>query len=93
MLGQIILFFSDGYHLALMFFLAVVAIHLWYAFSIIYHLIRFGIGVAPKVMALIFFLGSVLFLIVVFYIFNTIDWQAVFDQICQFLSDIWALGY
>jgi hypothetical protein len=93
MLDQIVLFLSDGYHLALILFLVVVAIHLWYAFSIIYHLIRFGIGVAPKVMALMFFLGSVLALIIIFYIFNTIDWQAVFDQICQFLSDIWALGY
>ncbi|MEK7582686.1 MAG: hypothetical protein AAB452_02395 [Patescibacteria group bacterium] len=36
------------------------------AFFILYHLIRFGIGIAPKILALTFFLGSVVLFITTF---------------------------
>lgn len=51
-------------------FLAAVLIYLIGAFIIIYHLIRFGVGNAPKALALFFFAGSivlVLFALVFFF--------------------------
>ena len=45
----------------ILFLLAVVAYWIG-AFIILYHLIRFGIGNRPKIIALIFFIGSIVIL-------------------------------
>jgi hypothetical protein len=45
------------------------------AFFIIYHLIRFGIGPKPKIIALVFFVGSIFLTMVVFVVLG----QFAFD--------------
>ncbi len=32
--------------------------YLWFTFAIVYHLIRFGIGNRPKIIAIVFLVGS-----------------------------------
>ena len=47
--------------------LALVILIFWVmAFIIIYHLIRFGVGRAPKIVALVFFIGSLVIMLVIF---------------------------
>lgn len=46
------------------------------AFIILYHLIRFGIGTAPKVAALIFFAGSIVFVLIVIAMYIRFDYGA-----------------
>jgi len=62
------------------------AINLWYVFAIIYHLIRFGIGVNPKIMALFFFIGSIVFFLIVFAMFNLVDWQNLLNKLVDFVN-------
>jgi hypothetical protein len=57
-------------------------LYLWYVFSIIYHLIRFGIGVEPKLLALVFFIGSVLLFVLALFALSQINW----DEILKFIS-------
>ncbi|MGD0976685.1 MAG: hypothetical protein ABR875_00075 [Minisyncoccia bacterium] len=58
--------------------LAIVIFGYWiYAFFIIYHLVRFGIGVRPKIFALIFFFGSMALFMLAISAFNQIDLSAV----------------
>ena len=44
-----------------------------FTFIIIYHLIRFGIGVQPKRFAAIFFLGSVILSSIALILFTSVD--------------------
>ncbi|MBM4177542.1 hypothetical protein FJ208_01960, partial [Candidatus Gribaldobacteria bacterium] len=44
-------------------------IYLWFLFALVYHLIRFGIGLLPKVLALVFFLGSFLLFALIIILF------------------------
>lgn len=67
-------------------FAAVAAINLWYVFAIIYHLIRFGIGINPKIMALFFFISSIVFFLIVFAMFNLVDWQDILNKTIDFLK-------
>jgi hypothetical protein len=57
--------------------LIIFALYLWYVFSIIYHLIRFGIGVKPKFLALIFFIGSVFLFLLAVSAYSQINWGEV----------------
>ena len=57
--------------------LTAVIFSLWYTFAIIYHLIRFGIGTAPKKTALIFLAGSMLFLVIAVIAYTQVDLSAV----------------
>mgnify|MGYP003394244684 FL=1 len=50
------------------------------AFTILYHLTRFGVGVQPKRLAAIFLLGSVVLSAVVLILFSTIDIGSVISQ-------------
>jgi hypothetical protein len=50
-------------------------------FFIVYHLVRFGIGPAPKLMALIFFTGSALLLGMAFILYSRIDFGALIENI------------
>ncbi len=59
-------------------------VYLWFLFTLIYHLIRFGIGNAPKITALIFFLGSFCLVILVLALFFKINWQNLIDLIVPF---------
>lgn len=67
-------------------FAAAAAINLWYVFAIIYHLIRFGIGVKPKIIALFFFICSSIFFLVVFTMFNLVDWQDILNKLVNFVN-------
>ncbi|MCD6149155.1 hypothetical protein J7J18_07325 [bacterium] len=63
-----------------------VLVYLWYVFIIIYHLIRFGIGVYPKVVVLAFFLISVFLLMLSLWAWSRVNWDQLFDLIKKFLS-------
>ena len=63
--------------------LIIFALYLWYVFSIIYHLIRFGIGVKPKLLALVLFLGSILLFMLAIWAWSQINWT----EILEFISD------
>jgi len=56
-------------------------LYLWFLFTLIYHLIRFSIGNAPKIIALVFFLGSFCLVILVLALFFKINWQNLSDLI------------
>ena len=55
--------------LALLFVFA----YLIYSFVLVYHLTRFGIGTKPKKVALVYFIGSILLLMVLFVLYIQID--------------------
>lgn len=57
-----------------------------YAFVILYHLTRFGVGVQPKKFALFFLIGSALLFFVSVLIFATIDVSATITQITKLLQ-------
>ncbi|MDP2951591.1 MAG: hypothetical protein Q8N55_04380 [bacterium] len=61
-------------------------IYLWFLFTLIYHLIRFGIGNTPKIIALVFFLGSFCLVILVITLFFKINWQNLLDFVLPFLK-------
>lgn len=74
-------FFENGISLPLIVFLVILAIYIWYAFCIIYHFIRFGIGVKPKILALFFFLGSFFFFAVILILYRQINWDEISQNI------------
>ena len=50
------------------------------AFFIIYHLVRFGIGIAPKIIALIFFMGSLVAMLGVFVSYTNVDLSGALEK-------------
>ena len=66
--------------------LVIFAINFWYVFAIIYHLIRFGIGAKPKILALLFFICSSIFFLFVFTMFNLVDWQNILIKLVNFVN-------
>ena len=80
-MNEIILFLTSGHYIPSIFFLIVLAIFIWYAFSIIYHFIRFGIGTTPKIFALIFLVGSFLLFTSVIGAYARVNWS----EIAQFI--------
>lgn len=56
-------------NLPLILFLFALAIYAVGAFIIVYHLIRFGVGNAPKIVAFVFFVGSVFIVLIALYAF------------------------
>lgn len=56
-------------------------------FFIIYHLVRFGIGPAPKLMALIFFTGAALLVGITFIAYSRIDFAGLFENLRTDISD------
>ncbi len=52
-----------------------------YAFCIMYHLTRFGVGPGPKLLSLIFFVGFGVLLLSVFTLFNQIDFNTVIEKL------------
>jgi hypothetical protein len=53
--------------------------YLWYTFSIVYHLIRFGVGAEPKKTALVFFTGSFILFSLVIIAYFRINWEIIFS--------------
>jgi len=67
----------------LILFLIILALYLLYVFFIIYHLIRFGIGSLPKILAFIFLIGSFFFFLLAIAAFSQVSW----DEILKFISE------
>ena len=65
-----------------------VIVYLWYVFIIIYHLIRFGIGVHPKMFVLVFFLISVFLLMLSLWAWAQVNWNEIFSLIKNFVSGV-----
>lgn len=63
--------------LGLLFFVVCVV----YAFCIMYHLTRFGIGPNPKLLSLIFFVGFCVLILSVFTLFGQIDPNTVIERL------------
>ena len=51
--------------------------YLAYAFFIVYHLRKFGIGILPWFLSIIFTLGSILFLTLLSVNFRQTDWGSI----------------
>jgi len=58
-----------------------IVVYVLFVFFIIYHLIRFGIGVKPKITALFFFFGSLLILILLIWTWSQINWDEILKLI------------
>ena len=61
-------------------FVATIA-YLWFTFAIVYHLIRFGIGSRPKMIALVFLIGSFILFVVA-----AISFVATASKLGSFIS-------
>lgn len=72
---------ENGFNLPLIVFLVFLAIYFWYAFCVIYHFIRFGVGGKPKILALCFFLGSFFFFAVILILYRQINWDEISQNI------------
>jgi len=68
------------------FLLLAVAVYLTYAFLIVYHLTRFGIGTQPKTAALIFFIGATALLLIVAYAYARVDWVGAASRLSQVIN-------
>lgn len=66
---------------------AVVA-YLWFTFAIIYHLVRFGIGNRPKIIALVFLAGSFILFIVATtsFVVASLKFKSIISSIVSELS-------
>ncbi len=71
------------FNISLLLFLTALGLNLWYSFCIVYHLIRFGIGTKPKILAFIFFIGSFALFVIAINAYSQIDWQKILQQIIQ----------
>jgi len=79
-MNGISLFFNNSSGVVLVVFFVILVLYLWYAFSIIYHLIRFGIGTKPKTLALIFFIGSIVLFAIAISTYAQVNWKEVFSN-------------
>ena len=72
------MFLTDGkFNIALVLLGIILAFYLWYTFAIVYHLIRFGVGIKPKTIALIFFVGSIFLFSLAIIIYTQINWATI----------------
>ena len=55
----------------------VLLVYWFVVFFIVYHLLRFGIGVKPKLVAFVFFIGSVVLVFPTLVFFQQVDFQEV----------------
>lgn len=79
----ILSFFQNWSNLTLIGFLIILAVYLWYAFAIIYHFLRFGIGITPKLLALIFFVGSFVLFLLVTDAYAQVNWGELFASLIK----------
>jgi hypothetical protein len=62
-------------------FLALVIFFFWYAFAIVYHFLRFGIGAKPKIMAFIFFIGFFILFAIFIDAYTNVQWADLLTKI------------
>jgi len=80
---------SFGILFGTLFFVLAFCVYWLNAFFIIYHLTRFGIGTYPKLIALVFFAGSVALFAAVLITFGRMDVTAAMEQFnINFLKDL-----
>lgn len=58
-------------------FMVIIAAYSWYTFSIVYHLIRFGVGRKPKVLTFIYFIGSFMLLGMSVIMYKRAEWPEI----------------
>jgi len=51
------------------------------AFIVLYHLVRFGVGRAPKIAAFVFFVGSLILMVVILIMWLRLDLAGTFSTI------------
>lgn len=85
-MNEIIQSLISGSILQTAFFLIVLAFFIWYAFAIIYHFIRFGVGTTPKILALVFFIGSFLLFAFPVTAYFKVNWSEIFRYILNNLK-------
>jgi len=71
-------------NIGLIILLITLGVFIWYSFSIIYHLIRFGIGRGPKIAALVFFIGSIILSSAIIGAYNQINWS----ELSQYIQNL-----
>ena len=72
--------FLTVHFLSLLLLALVLGVYIIYGFIIIYHLIRFGVGSAPKFAAIVFFLGSVVLVMIVIGLYSTLNLQITLQK-------------
>ena len=58
-------------------FVVTFGVYLWYTFSIVYHLIRFGVGREPKILTFVYFIGSFTLLVLVVFMYSRVVWPEI----------------
>lgn len=76
-MSKILLFSNNSFNISLILFFVILAFYLWYTFSIIYHLTRFGVGKKPKILALIFFIGSFILFTITLSTYSRVNWKEI----------------
>jgi hypothetical protein len=62
-------------------FLVILVLYLWYTFAIVYHFVRFGVGIRPKILAFVFFVGSFVLFALVVNAYFSVDWASLIEKI------------
>lgn len=75
-------------NLPLVVFAFALVLYFIYTFIIVYHLTRFGIGVKPKLAAMIFFVGTLALLLIFFAVYASLDVQAIGDNFFGIFKNI-----
>ncbi len=74
-------------------FLIIIFFLFWlFAFIILYHLIRFGIGTFPNKIAFIFFAGSIILSFCTALLFIPIDFDKLKDKLITFVSTAYTVN-
>jgi hypothetical protein len=74
-------FFENWSTVSLVGFVIMLAVYLWYTFAIIYHLLRFGIGIKPKLLAFVFLVGSFVLFLMTVNAYSKVDWPSLLSKI------------
>ncbi len=72
--------------LYLIIFTTMFLVYLWYAFSVVYHFIRFGVGVRAKALAFFYFAGSFVLFVAVLVAFSQVSWSGLSLSVFNFGS-------
>ncbi|MDD5146657.1 MAG: hypothetical protein PHN39_02870 [Candidatus Pacebacteria bacterium] len=72
---------NNGSLISLIGFLVILILYLWYTFAIVYHFVRFGVGVRPKVLAFVFLVGSFILFVLMVDAYFTVDWTSLIETI------------
>lgn len=74
-------------NLPLVIFAFALALYFIYTFIIVYHLTRFGIGTKPKLAALVFFVGTLVLLMIFFAVYGSLDIQLIQNSFAKLFTD------